>query len=225
MKILIVSATRAEIEPFINEFFPGGSASQPARGAPVQILITGVGAPATVYHLTRELQRTSYDMIINAGIAGSFDQGLPLGSVLQVLSDGFADLGAEDGPDFLDIFQLGLAGADTPPFKGGRLQNAFRESGLPLAAGITVNTVHGDPSSIEAIRSRCAADGIAGQVPLLESMEGAAFFYVCMSEGTRCLQLRAVSNYVEKRNRENWNIPLAVRNLNVAILQLVKKHV
>ncbi|QEC51526.1 futalosine hydrolase [Anseongella ginsenosidimutans] len=233
MNILIVSATKAEIAPFLNEgaldsgaFVPGipeevflkGTA--PAQGTAVYVLVTGVGTPATIYHLTKALQKYTYDLVINAGIAGSFDRALPLGAVVQVVSDSFADLGAEsgaeDGEDFLDIFRLGMTGAETPPFKNGKLVNDFRHPGWQEAEGLTVNTVHGKESSIEAIRSRLPA--------ITESMEGAGFFYVCMSEGIKCLQLRAISNYVEKRNRENWNIPLAVKELSAALTRIVEEY-
>lgn len=204
MEALIVSATEKEIEPFLRS------------GPGPDVLITGVGTPATVYQLTRTLTRKRYDLAINAGIAGSFDRRYSLGHVVQVISDGFADLGAEDHTDFLDIFQLGLADKDARPFTGGRLRNAFRVDGLDEAHGITVNTVHGNPVTIEASQSRFPAT--------TESMEGAAFFYVCMLEEVPCLQLRAVSNYVEKRNRAGWNIPLAIASLNEA-LNRVWQHV
>lgn len=213
MKLLIVAATEAEIGPFLKQ--PAGNQ------AGLDTLVTGVGVPATVYQLTRTLLQNEYDLVINAGIAGSFDRSLPVGAVAQVVSDCFADLGAEDGDDFLDVFSLGLADADSKPFKNGRLQNNFRMAGLPEtldlpeAAGITVNTVHGNEMHIERTRALFPA--------AVESMEGAGFFYVCLSQGQRCLQLRAVSNYVEKRNRENWNIPLAVKNLNAVLTGIVEK--
>lgn len=233
MNILIVSATKAEIAPFLHEktlnsgtFSPGFpeemflKGSAPAPGTAVYVLVTGVGTPATIYYLTKALQKYSYDLVINAGIAGSFDRALPLGAVVQVVSDSFADLGAEsgaeDGEEFLDIFRLGLAGTETPPFKKGKLVNDFRHPGWQEAEGITVNTVHGKESSIEAIRSRHPV--------IAESMEGAGFFYVCMNEGVKCLQLRAISNYVEKRSRENWNIPLAVKELSAALTDIVKEY-
>ncbi|HYH56893.1 MAG TPA: futalosine hydrolase [Anseongella sp.] len=205
MKLLIVSATGAEIAPFLK-----GNAGAGDQGA--EVLITGVGIAATVYRLTKALEKGAYDLVINAGIAGSFSRDLPLGEVVQVVSDGFGDLGAENGEEFLDIFELGLAGAGTPPFENGMLRNSFRVKGLPEAAGITVNTVHGEETRIRKTLARLS--------PGVESMEGAGFFYVCMSEGQKCLQVRAISNYVEKRNRENWNIPLAVNNLNHTLIKL-----
>ena len=58
--------------------------------------------------------------------------------------------------------------------------------------------------------------------PQLESMEGAAFFYACEEYKLPCLQIRAVSNYVEKRNRANWDIPLAIKNLNNFAIEMIK---
>jgi futalosine hydrolase len=45
-------------------------------------------------------------------------------------------------------------------------------------------------------------------------MEGAAVFYVAQQEKIPALQIRAISNLVEKRNKDNWDIPLAIKNLN-----------
>ena len=207
MKLLVVSATEAEIAPF--------SSAKEGEGH-ADILVTGPGVPATIYQLTKALLKNSYDLVINAGIAGSFDRNLPTGTVVQVVSDGFADLGAEDGDAFLDIFRLGLIDPDALPFEKGKLRNDFRIPELREADGLTVNTAHGNEARIEAIRARFPAH--------TESMEGAGFFYVCMNEGVNCLQLRAVSNYVEKRNRENWNIPLAVKQLNAALAGIVRKY-
>lgn len=208
MRLLIVSATEAEIRPYLKEIAESGNGTD--------VLITGVGVPATTYRLTRALMQGRYDLAINAGIAGSFDRKLPLGTVVQVVSDGFADLGAEDGADFLDLFRLGLAEPDTHPFTGGRLENRFRAEGLQEAQGITVNTVHGREESIRACQARFPA--------VTESMEGAAFFYVCLNENIPCLQIRALSNYVERRSRANWNIPLAVSALNHSLIDLVRGY-
>jgi futalosine hydrolase len=54
-------------------------------------------------------------------------------------------------------------------------------------------------------------------------MEGAAFFYACREAGVPCLQIRAVSNYVEKRNRDAWQIGLAVKNLNTFAVELLER--
>ena len=52
-------------------------------------------------------------------------------------------------------------------------------------------------------------------------MEGAAFFYACLFEGITCSQIRTISNRVEKRNRDNWDIPLAVKDLCATGLNII----
>jgi futalosine hydrolase len=55
----------------------------------------------------------------------------------------------------------------------------------------------------------------------IESMEGAACFYVCLLEKIPFLEVRSISNYVEPRNRANWNLPLAIQNLNQVLVEMI----
>ncbi|MBL0259027.1 MAG: futalosine hydrolase [Bacteroidetes bacterium] len=202
MKILLVSATEAELEPFETIWF---------RKNQVDRLVSGVGMVATAHSLTRELQSKSYDLAINIGLAGSFDRTFKLGEVVRVVEDIFSELGAEDGENILSLKEMGLPGTDILLNLDETMNphvNKFRK-----VRGITVNTVHGNEQSIETIKKRLH--------PQVETMEGAAFFYVCGKEGVSSLQLRAISNYVEKRNREAWDIPLALANLKTAVTDLL----
>ena len=52
-------------------------------------------------------------------------------------------------------------------------------------------------------------------------MEGAAFMYACMIQGIAHAQVRAVSNFVEKRNRDAWKIADAIRSLGHAALSIL----
>ena len=74
--------------------------------------------------------------------------------------------------------------------------------------------VHRNEKSIELVTSNLHPD--------IESMEGAAFFYVCMMEKIPCVQLRAISNYVERRNKNNWNIPLSLKNLTATTFEFLQ---
>jgi futalosine hydrolase len=44
-------------------------------------------------------------------------------------------------------------------------------------------------------------------------MEGAAFFYAANLLDVPSIQLRAISNYIEPRDRSKWEIKLALENL------------
>jgi futalosine hydrolase len=55
-----------------------------------------------------------------------------------------------------------------------------------------------------------------------ENMEGLAFYYVLKMVNKPGIEIRAVSNYVEKRNKENWDLKGSVTNLNAYLIQLVQ---
>jgi len=97
------------------------------------------------------------------------------------------------------------------------LYNLFNNFNLKNVGAITVNTVHGNEASIKKVTERLS--------PQLESMEGAAFFHACTQMDVPCIQIRAVSNYVEKRNRDSWNIGLAIKNLNTFAVEFLKLYV
>jgi futalosine hydrolase len=212
MKLLLVTATLPEIQPFLSAFSIDSDLGEKAiAGHSVKVLITGAGMVPTAFSLGKHLACSSYDLAINAGIAGSFDFDLSLGEVCLVKEDTFAELGAEDGENFLSFDSLGL-GINT---QSSYPVSGFATGNLKEVRAITVNKVHGHELSI--------AKAIARFDPQIESMEGAAFFYACNQSATPCIQIRAISNYVERRNREKWDVSLAVKNLNNTINDLLQR--
>ena len=223
MKVLLVSATSLEIEPLcaglrLVKKHEGHITSYTGKNVEMDVLLTGVGMVATAYWVGRAIASGSYDVAINAGICGSFDRQLPIGEVVNVVEDSFPEMGTEDGEYFLSLIDLDLLGRDEFPFTNGVLENkvTYNHPMLDLlrkVKGITVNRVHGQAHSIGKLLETIQPD--------VETMEGAAFLYACQSIGLKCLQLRSVSNYVETRNRTAWNIPLAIRNLNQTLTELL----
>ena len=61
----------------------------------------------------------------------------------------------------------------------------------------------------------------AGLFADLESMEGASIFQVCQGVNGPCLQIRSISNKVEKRNKKKWDIPIAINNLNQTVSEII----
>jgi len=180
----------------------------------IDFLVTGIGSTLTTYALTKKTSIKKYDIIINAGIAGSFNTALKIGEVVNVHSDEFADLGIEDKNEFFTLFEKGFIKKDELPFTDCKLSNLTNLSlNLKNVSGITVNTTHGNKNSIELFKNKFKAD--------IETMEGAAFFYVCLNENVNFLQIRAISNYVEERNNANWDIPVAINNLNEKLFELI----
>jgi futalosine hydrolase len=218
VRVLVVAATPAEVAPFLSMLRRVADiAPRVTRyhvpGHDIDTLISGVGMVATASCCSRLLSTERFDVALNFGVCGSFRTDLDPGTVVHVVSDRLAELGAEDGDEFLTIQQLKLLPDDEFPFRGGRLVN---DAPPPLASleslrrvdGITVNTVHGNASSIACVRERFNPD--------VESMEGAAFMYSCLTHGVPFAQVRAVSNMVERRNRPAWKLEEAIASLGAA---------
>lgn len=220
MRIALVSATPFEVQLFRNHLQQHWTPKDPDAWSNGDVslrhLISGPGTPGTIYGLTRLLYTWPADLVINAGIAGAFDLSVPLGTTYQVITERFADLGVEerDG-SFTDLFALELLNRDAPPFADGRLINEQAQDFdfLPQAHGLTVNRVSGHADSIARLRKTYTAD--------LETMEGAGVFYVCLQENTPFLAIRSVSNHVEPRQRDTWNIPLALERLNQTLIDIM----
>jgi futalosine hydrolase len=213
MNLIIVAATEMEIGPLIAHL-------RTAHPAPAtSVLVTGVGSIATTYSLTRHLQTNRYDLVLQAGVGGSFDRSIKLGDVVFVVADQYGDLGAEDHEQYLDIFEMGLLGTDAAPHKDGKLHtplSAIHEHiELPRVSGITVNTVSGSEPTIKLRSEKYKAT--------VESMEGAAFHYVCLREGIAFAQVRAISNYVMPRDKSQWQMKDAIYNLNNWLVDFIKE--
>lgn len=221
MKTCLVTATNLEATPtldYLREYYTEYKPFQFVKGEKeIDLLITGPGAFQTTYGLTKYLQHNKPDLCIQAGIAGSFTEAFAIGDVCNIVNESFADLGAETSQSgFVDVFQMGLIDPDTHPFRQGRLHNpeAPGMTFLPSASGITVNTVSGSNETITALRARYQPD--------VESMEGAAFFYTCLLEKVRFMEIRSISNPVEERNRAQWDIPRALENLNEILVSMLE---
>lgn len=189
--VLVVAATENELPKFNFQS--------------VSKLVTGVGMVATTFSLTKELTKKSYDLVVNVGIAGSFAE-TPLGEVVQVVSDSIVELGVEDNAVFVPAHKLDLCEASDMQF-----HTDARIPELKSVAGITVNRVHGSRESIEKVVHQFNPD--------IETMEGAAVAYVCQNVDVPWVQIRSISNKVEPRNRDAWNIPLALNNLDEVVVR------
>jgi futalosine hydrolase len=199
-----------QIEPHYRSYKLGDMA--------VDTLITGYGSVFTAYHLTRALNMINYDLCINIGLAGSFDHFLEQGFVVSVVQDQFADIGFTHRNKFFTLYEEEMANENEFPFTEGKLNSLGNfeieevESLIPVK-GITLNTFHSDPAWISMLREKYS--------PEIETMNGAAFFYVCLSEKVPFLQIRSISHFVEIQRIENWNIPSALQNLSTSLISIL----
>ncbi|MCD6367038.1 MAG: hypothetical protein J7L46_05815 [Bacteroidales bacterium] len=206
MKRLIVSATEKEVQPLLDKAGKPENNLFPLSDT-VDILITGAGSIQTIYNLLAEPRIINYNQLINVGVAGSFSPSLAIGTVVEVIADTFGDFGVDDNGQFIPAGDVGLMEKDEFPFTGGWLKNSEPfDVSLPQVKGITVQTTSGSIALIEK-RQKLFNPGI-------ETMESAAFFYIGLKKNISFTAIRCVSNRVEPRNKKNWNMNLAINNLN-----------
>lgn len=218
MNILIVSATAKE-----NGLAIGLDVK---KGVPMRVeetfnhnvdaLVTGVGAVPTTFFLTKEAKY--YQLIINVGIAGSYNPIYPIGSVVCINEDAFGDYGIDDRGIFKSLCDANINAKDEFPFLGDALhnpwlKNAFFKTELPLVKGITLSTASGSEEAIRKIKERWNAD--------VETMESASVFYVCRLMDIKFVCLRSISNMVEPRDRSKWDLKNAINNLTKEVKCLI----
>ena len=213
MDILLTVATKFEIQPTLQLLQKEGFI---IHGHKIDILITGVGMVSTTYNLTTKLIGKKYGFIIQAGIAGTFSNDLLLGETVLVKQDAFGDIGMEEKGNFTTVFDAGFASKDEFPFTDGWLVNSNKlltTTLLKKVSAITVNKVS------DSLLQRQQA--IQYFEPQAESMEGAAFHYVCLQQKLNFIQLRSISNAVGDRDKSRWRIKDAIDNLNTELEKLL----
>jgi futalosine hydrolase len=203
MGILLIAATAFEIAPFI--------ANKPTN---TEVLITGVGVPNTLYYLQQHLYNYDYQLIIQAGIAGSFNEDEKLSTVVAIEKDIFADIGFNEKGNFTPLHQSALVNNNVSQLNSGWLVNTdfINTINLPKVTGVTVNTVTDNLKHIEELKRNFA--------PSIETMEGAALHFVCLQKQLPFIQIRSISNYVGERDKSKWKITSAVEALNKTLFTL-----
>ena len=202
MKILLLSATEFEINTFLNTSINKDK---------IDVLIGGVGMASTILNLTKRLISNKYDLVLQAGIAGVFNnKNIELGDVVMVKQDAFGDLGAMEKNNFQSIQEMKFNDGNEWLINENELQKQFK---YPLVKAITVNTITDNEAVINALQNKWNAD--------VESMEGAALHYVCGQLNIPYLQIRSISNAVGERDKTKWQFKKAIDHLNLELDSII----
>ena len=215
MRVIISAATVAEWMPSflnINALYTGES-----QRLKLQYHQSGIGMLAASFALTKLAIEDKPDLIIQVGIAGTFDTTQPLGTVVVINEETLGDLGVEEDGKWKDLFDLKLEKSSYHPFEKRKLPNQWLTKynllGLQEVSGITVNEISTNQERIQKLMKKYN--------PTIESMEGAALHYVARETSIPFIQIRAISNYIGERDKSNWQMKLAIDNLNQTLIQYV----
>ncbi len=182
----------------------------------IKPIITGVGLMRTSYTTLKALQNNApIDMALMLGVAGSSSQN-DLGSAYAINSEEIIDGVWEEGMLLTD-FDLGLEDPGAHPYIQGKLKPELPEAywkNLPQARSATTSTLMDDVAWCEERLKISQAS--------LETMEGAAFYYVTNRECIPSLQIRGISNHVGVRDKSKWKIEEAMKSAHDLLLQVLQ---
>ena len=216
MNVVITSATDKEVL-LLKEHLTAAFLSS-NTGVKVLFHISGVGMLQTCFNIATLIAEKKPDLLLQVGIAGTFHQNIPLGSVFVIEKEYLGDIGVEEDNSFKDLFDLNLANGDDKPFVEKALVNPSIEAlnllQLEKATSVTINEVTTRKDRIEQLQMKYA--------PTIESMEGAALHYCCLQTNTPFLQIRSISNYVGERDKSKWAFRESLQNLSDAVVELLK---
>lgn len=212
MKLLIASATLDEIKILKSRV-------ELSQIHHIDFLITGIGQMHSCFSFTRKLQKTSYDLIIQAGICGSVSLNYSLGELVQIVEDEIIDIGSTSNLEFkplnLKRFNFEEDEHQNLKFIPQKTVTSKLLEGIKKGKGITSNTVHGDQFWTDYLHKN--------HPDSFESMEGSVSFFVGNQFYTPIIQIRAISNYVIQENHDKWEIEKAIYNLNHFLIELINE--
>jgi futalosine hydrolase len=192
----------------------------------------GLGAVNTAHALTCALQALQPSVVLQAGVGGAYlGAGLGVGDLALASEEHYGDLGVRTHAGWQSAELIGI-----PVLK----QEASFFNRFPLdPAMVTRAEQLLLDSSWEGVRPalRCGpfvtvqecsglatlgAERAARFGGVCENMEGAAAAHLCRLYQVPFLEVRGISNLVEDRRREGWNLPLACGRAQEAALRLIE---
>jgi len=224
MRILIVVATPLEIKKTLEKLsfefdYSKIINSFNYKKFDVDICISGVGMVATAFNLGKVFATNKYDFALDVGIAGSFDKKIKIGDTVFINKEIFPEFVAENGNSEIPVLELDMIKNYFPysNSKGELINNITTNNktldNLQKATAVTLNKISGKQETIDKLINKYH--------PQIESMEGGAFYYSCFAQNIQCAEIRTVSNYVEPRGLNKWEIDLAIDNLTNTIVNVL----
>ncbi|HEY0298226.1 MAG TPA: futalosine hydrolase [Arachidicoccus sp.] len=211
MKIVITSATQLEVRP-LKELVENHTVKN------IHFHTCGVGILQSCFSIQKMIVEEKPDFIIQAGIAGAYDEHCSLGDVVIVNEEIAGSCGVEENGEWKDMFDLNLSEKNNFPFENMGLGNPFLTKynllHLPEVKALTVDEITTNKSRIAILKNKYN--------PFIESMEGASLHYCALQYNTAFIQIRGVSNIVGERDKKCWKMKDSVLNVCQKAFELIR---
>ncbi len=186
----------------------------------------GVGKVNAAHCTTLVLEKNEIDFLILFGIAGAYADAV-VGDVVVAESENYGEEGVmtHEGWKSMDFTGFPLLKNAIEYFNTFPFDRKLSRLAIEASRGICLNTVFGHFITV----SQCSGTRASGEIlqkrfnGLCENMEGAAVAHICGMYHVPMIEIRGISNIIEDRDMEKWNIPLAVSNCSKAVNELIRR--
>jgi len=211
-------------------FPPGRCADGAIAGRPVVYAVSGIGKTNAAHAATLLIHYYMPSLIINFGVGGAYpSSGLALGDVAVATKEIYGDEGVITRKGMSDLREIGIPLLrkgrrgyfnDFPFDRGmvGSVMEIFRKKdGYKVAKGAFVTV-----SACTGLREKAEEDERKFRA-ICENMEGAAVAHICALYGVPLIEIRGISNIVQDRDRDGWDLKKASLNCQKAVMELLGK--
>ncbi len=175
----------------------------------LRVIHCGVGMAECAAATAQLLATEKPDLVILAGVAGTYTGDIEVGETVVVASETVADMGRYSGKA-ADCFGECGEGRFTPLFQVTYKAPVVPE-GFKAVRSNTVNMAGG----VCAVSAPFEAE--------IENMEGAAFLAICEKMGVPAMEVRTISNRVGQCIRGE-NMEMAANRLALALEEIVNRY-
>lgn len=197
----------------------------------IVFVTTGPGVINTAHALTLVLEKTQPNLIIQTGCAGAFeDSGIKTGDVGIATCEIDVHTGIEHSEGEVNVptaLPFPLFTKNNTNYTNrfstdeelsekafSTLSKNNKESfKIVKAPFITVSTITATDKRKETL--------YLAYKPCMESMEGSSAAHISMLYDIPFIEIRSASNLVGKRDKSKWDLPLAFKNCNLAVLDIL----
>ncbi|BAI80697.1 conserved hypothetical protein [Deferribacter desulfuricans SSM1] len=172
------------------------------------VVVTGIGKVNIAIAMTYLLsQNIFFENLILAGIAGAYrESGLNIGDVVTVRNDFFVDEALFLGKSIKMSNEI-----EFPVCLENKTTFLINEH-LKVVDANTISLISGDDNLSKLYHEKTGAS--------IESMEGASFGLVCEKFSVTSYQIRGISNFCGKREKQKWDPGKALKNLKNTLYSL-----
>jgi futalosine hydrolase len=188
----------------------------------------GAGKVNAAHSATLLLENHDIERLILFGIGGAYEQsGLDIGDIAIAETENYGDEGiiTSNGWKPMDFIGIPLLKKEKEYYNSYKMDSklclqaviASKICGFNVRSGnfITVSMCSGTQLAGECLRTRFNG--------LCENMEGAAVAHICTMYDIPMVEIRGISNIIDERDINRWNIEKAAANCNKTVLELIRR--